>query len=175
MFEGSDFDGYKVILDTGEIYASSNVTPTPHLEMTKSYLTGKTHAPLGEGKLIERIFDVDGSETLRWEDAKVNSPREERKSPPLQQEEEEIEKHAGRPKRSNRNRMTAGTGVTGQMLHERTARDEKRRRENESKQKARREIRLARAAKMGLQWIAPDEAGKIDKCRIRYDYYWNRV
>ena len=61
------------------------------------------------------------------------------------------------------------------MLHERTARDEKRRRENESKQKARREIRLARAAKMGLQWIAPDEAGKKDKCRIRYDYYWNRV
>ena len=102
MFEGSDFDGYKVILDTGEIYASSNVTPTPHMEMTKSYLTGKTHDPLGEGKLIERIFDVDGSETLRWEDAKVNSPREERKSPPLQQEEEEIEKHAGRPKRSNR-------------------------------------------------------------------------
>ena len=175
MFEGSDFDGYKVILDTGEIYASSNVTPTPHMEMTKSYLTGKTHDPLGEGKLIERIFDVDGSETLRWEDAKVNSPREERKSPPLQQEEEEIEKHAGRPKRSDRNRMTAGTGVTGQMLHERTAKDEKRRRENESKQKARREIRLARAAKMGLQWIAPDEAGKKDKCRIRYDYYWNRV
>ena len=68
MFEGSDFDGYKVVLGNGEIYASRNVTPTPTMEVTKSFLSRRSHDPLGEGELVERIFDVEGKEKLAWEE-----------------------------------------------------------------------------------------------------------
>jgi len=68
MYEGSDTDGYKVVVaETGEIYSSLHVTPTPDMEVSKSFLTGLRHDPLNEGILIRRIFDVDGLESLHRE------------------------------------------------------------------------------------------------------------
>lgn len=171
MYEGADFDGYKVILPSGEIYASRNVTPTPNMEVTRSFLTGLRHDPLNEGKLVERIFDIEGEEQLRWEPGSLGV----REEPSPNKAPTVATGHHKTNTRSSSNRMTAGTGATGQMLHERSVKDERRRKEHEAKQKARREIRLARKAKMGLQWIEPEAAGKNGTCRTRYDHYWNKV
>ena len=68
MYEGNDTDGYKVVVAaTGDIYSSLHVTPTPDMEVSKSFLTGLRHDPLNEGILIKRIFDVDGKESLERE------------------------------------------------------------------------------------------------------------
>lgn len=55
--------GYKVWVE-GRAHTSKYMRPTPEMEVSKSFLTGKAHNPLNEGILIKGIFDVDGTETL---------------------------------------------------------------------------------------------------------------
>ena len=110
MTEGGDSDGYKVVVaGSGKIYSSMHVTPTPDMEVSKSFLTGLRHDPLKEGVLIRRIFDVDSTEQLKGD---VNVPES-------QPEATMCDTHGAADAGEGRmNKMTVGTGVTGQMRGE---------------------------------------------------------
>jgi hypothetical protein len=161
--QGADHDGYKVLIpenneNGGEVvYSSNDVFPVEDMEVTRSFLTGRSHDPLDEGKLIKRQFDLAGEESL------------------LPQEQRAIGNGQVSGKTTGRRGMTAGTGTTGQMRHEmdgnksgtlRTGNDVI------TKNEAKRRVMIGRARNLELIWKTPEEANKRGKCRIRYNIYY---
>ena len=64
---GRDSPGYRVVIPglDGQVYMSTNVTPTPEMEVIKSFITGLTLNPLKhEAALINKHFDVSGKDAL---------------------------------------------------------------------------------------------------------------
>jgi hypothetical protein len=165
---GGDGDGYKVLVaSTGEVYTSNDVTPTPHMEVSKSLLTGLAHDPLNEGVLLRRVLDVDGTEKLVLptdEEVDVDTSTVQVQplsttavaSPPLT--------HRG---------MTVATGVTGQMRAEMDPpRDKTNSKCVYSRQVAKNMIDEARRRNGELLWKAPDVAKKRGDSALRYNIYW---
>ena len=166
MTEGSDSDGYKVVLaSSGGVYSSMHVTPTPEMEVSKSFLTGLRHDPLKEGVLIRRIFDIDGTEDLG--DAGLR--QHEGKQPST------LDETPGGTTKQQR-KMTVGTGVTGQMRNEMDTHVEKTTKNDlMSKESANEEIRLARRYDKGFIWKAPSDANKRGRSGQRYEIYSQSV
>ena len=179
---GGDTDGYKVVIaDTGEIYSSNNVTPTPHLEISRSALTGKAHDPLGEGILLRRIFDVDGTETLTLPDETHSEPELD---PSIQTHNTESSIQTQKPPQQLSNndipldhmkmtrRMNIGTGVTGQMREEMDSPSPQQNPHNlMTKAQAKELINHARHKQMTLKWKTPVQAKKRGKSGTRYEIY----
>jgi hypothetical protein len=85
--------------ESSRIYSSNDVTVAKELEVPRSLLTGITQDALDtENTLIRRIFDLSGKQQLKS----------------MVQDEVESSPAAPSPDPSSR-KMTAGTGVTGQM------------------------------------------------------------
>jgi len=73
-----------------------------------------------------------------------------------------------------KNRMTAGTGTTGQMRHEMNKYNEKKltKKDVMTEREARNIVGYALRNNQLITYITPDEAGKIKKSRTRYEQYW---
>lgn len=186
---GFDTDGYKVVMaGTGEIYSSVNVKPTPELQISKSVLTGLAHDPEECGVLIRRIFDVNGEEKLIGENGGINEY--DRKIISVKEEidlEETMEKDSNKltthiergeqtiDQPSKINKMTIGTGVTGQMRNEMNKNMNLKKKNKKlvmTPSEAKHLINRGRKRDMILKWVPPDVANKTGKSKDRYEQYW---
>jgi hypothetical protein len=157
--QGADHDGYKVLLppstegNSGKVYSSNDVTIAAELEVPRSFLTGLTRDALDdEHKLAKRVFDLDRRQQLRQmtytDDAEEPA------------EEGTVADHS--------RRMTAGTGVTGQMRYEM---DEPGATRGLSIHEARQRLTQARETNKLLRFALPSIAKKRGLSGKRYDCY----
>jgi len=194
-----------VIASSGEVYASLNVKPTPNMEVAKSFLTGLALDAFQEGALIRNVFDAKGEESLlgaidesvseadtdgtvtvsefdadevisrtasSQDDNDESSQVAKQKAPALTRPQSPPK---AAPKKTSSNRMTIGTGASGQMRTEMRAHEKKQVRtdimtEGDSKQT----INQARRKRMLMKWIVPPaEAKKVSsQSHQRYVKYW---
>jgi hypothetical protein len=192
MTEGSDSDGYKVVRGDGQVYSSFHVTPTPNMEVSKSFLTGLRHDPLKEGILVKRIFDIDGTEQLmqRGDELEQGEQQQQQEQDKQQgslagdgSEEKQGQRASGAgddqaQQREQQQKMTAGTGVTGQMRFEMNEHGgEKQRARNDAMtiDDAKEAIRLGRRNNRRFVWKSVEDAGKWGKSGDRYKIYSERV
>jgi len=158
--QGTDHDGYKVLIPTDkedgemEVYSSNDVFPVENCEITRSFLTGRAPTLLDENALIKRHFDVNREETLTG----VNSSKNETGS-----------NNEAKSKRVQK--MTAGTGATGQMRYEMDGPKLGSKKDLMTKDTAKRKITRARLKNKLLVWKTPEGANKSGKSRERYEIY----
>jgi hypothetical protein len=163
--QGADHDGYTVVVPPSKegeevkIYSSNDVVPAEHLEVSRSLLRGVTDDALGEGRLVRKMFDIEGVERIEQTNAF------KKKKSTIAQEVESTAKQS--------KRMTAGTGVTGQMRYEMEDRGNKANKNDlMSDSEAKRRLSKARSRNMLLKFKRPGEAKKGGDSRKRYDVYW---
>lgn len=175
LLGGGDSDGYKVVLTDGTVYCSNNVVLTPHLEVVRDIITGMKKDPLIVGnELIETFMDLDEDEILEPIIEESNLDEE------VESEPEELIKRRRKSKTvitnlmKKHNRMTVGTGTTGQMRHEMNNNkgNEMNRNDVMTEREARVVVNKVLRLNYIIKYIQPEQAGKTGKCRKRYEKYW---